>query len=110
MPGTKIASAKANLLPTQTFLDAAYSRITKAKHTACCAAIMTGFVTATALAEMFGVTVRTINDLAKRGVIERGKGGYALAPNVAKYCAHLRKLAMGRGGDEAAITSRSRMR
>ena len=66
---------------------------------------MTDIITATALADLFGVTVRTITDLAKRGIVVRAARGYALAASVRRYCDHLRKLAIGRGGDEKAIAS-----
>lgn len=57
-----------------------------------------------ALADLFGVTDRTIRDLAKRGIIAKAGCGFVLADSVRRYCAHLRDLATGRGG-EAAITS-----
>ena len=65
---------------------------------------MTQTVTVTALAELFGVSNRTISDLAKRGIIVRARRGYALADSVRRYCSHLRELATGRGG-ESAIAS-----
>lgn len=58
-----------------------------------------------ALADLFGVTTRTITDLAQRGIVVRAGRGYALAASVRAYCDHLRKLAQGRSGDEKAIAS-----
>ena len=58
-----------------------------------------------ALAELFGVSKRTISDLALRGIIVRSERGYALAASVKGYCDHLRTLATGRGGDEKAIAT-----
>lgn len=62
-------------------------------------------ITAAALANLFGVTTRTITDLAKRGIVVREGRGYAMAASVQGYCGHLRKLATGRGGDEAIVTA-----
>jgi phage terminase Nu1 subunit (DNA packaging protein) len=67
--------------------------------------LMADTVTAHALADLFGVTVRTITDLAKRGVIVRSGNGYALTASVRDYCDHLRKLATRRGGNEATIAT-----
>jgi phage terminase Nu1 subunit (DNA packaging protein) len=65
---------------------------------------MSNNVSAIALADLFGVTDRTIRDLAKRGIIIKDARGYALAKSVRGYCKHLRELATGRGG-ESAISS-----
>src|ERR1700693_4398012 len=65
---------------------------------------MTDTITGTALAEMLGVSTRTIRDLAKRKILVRAGRNYALAASVRQYCSHLRDLATGRGG-EAAISS-----
>ena len=62
-------------------------------------------VTASALAELLGVTTRTITDLATRGIVVRAGRGYALAASVKGYCDHIRKLAMGRGSDEQAMSN-----
>ena len=61
-------------------------------------------ITAAALADLLGVNTRSIRDLAKRDIIVRAGADYVLGESVRRYCAHLRKLATGRGG-EAAITS-----
>jgi len=63
-------------------------------------------VTTTMLVNLFGVSDRTIRDLAKRGIIVRQGRGFALMVSVRPYCAHLRDLATGRGG-ETAIASTS---
>ena len=47
----------------------------------------------------------TITDLAKRDIIVRAGAGYALTASVCGYCDHLRKLATGRGGDEAIASA-----
>ena len=66
---------------------------------------MTDTIAAATLADMFGVTIRTITDLAKRGIIVRAGRGYALRASVRGYCDHLRKLATGRGGDQAIASA-----
>ena len=62
-------------------------------------------IQAAALAELLGVTTRTITDLAKRGIIVREGTGYGLAASVQGYCKHLRDLATGRGGEAAIATA-----
>jgi phage terminase Nu1 subunit (DNA packaging protein) len=62
-------------------------------------------VTKRALAELVGVTGRTITDLAKRDIIVREGAGYALAASVQGYCKHLRQVATGRGGEAAISTA-----
>jgi terminase small subunit / prophage DNA-packing protein len=57
-----------------------------------------------ALAELFGISKKAVNELAARGIIVRSGNGYALKASVRGYCDHLRKLATGRGG-EAAISA-----
>jgi phage terminase Nu1 subunit (DNA packaging protein) len=51
-----------------------------------------------------GVNKVALNDFAKRDIVQRGekRGSYALEPSVAGYCAHLREIAAGRGGDAGA--------
>ena len=61
-------------------------------------------IAAAALADLLGVNTRSIRDLAKRDIVVRAGADYVLGESVRRYCAHLRKLATGRGG-EAAITS-----
>jgi phage terminase Nu1 subunit (DNA packaging protein) len=63
-------------------------------------------VSATALARLIGVTSAAFHDLARRGVVTagKGKGRYVLDASLQSYCAHLRKLATGQGG-ESAIAS-----
>ncbi len=61
-------------------------------------------VTVVALADLIGVDRRTITELAQRNIAVPQGRGYALAESVRRYCAHLRELATGRGG-EAAIAS-----
>jgi phage terminase Nu1 subunit (DNA packaging protein) len=65
---------------------------------------MADTITAVALAELCGITRRTVSDLAKRGIMVRSGRNYAPIESVRGYCDHLRKLATGRGG-ETAIAS-----
>lgn len=58
-----------------------------------------------ALADLFGVTTRTVRDLGKRGILVRAGKNYALAESVSRYCAHLRELATGRGGEDTIINA-----
>jgi phage terminase Nu1 subunit (DNA packaging protein) len=53
--------------------------------------------------KLVGVNKVTVADLAKRGVVVRGKkrGTYTIE-SVSGYCAHLREQAAGRGGDAGA--------
>lgn len=67
-------------------------------------------ITAGRLAQLLGVTPKTITELAKDGVLMRGKkrGSYDLQASVSGYCHHLRSMAAGRGG-EAGQTARERL-
>lgn len=62
-------------------------------------------VSAVDLAELVGVTTRTIRDLHKRGIITRQGRGYARNASVRDYCKHLRDLATGRGGESAVASA-----
>jgi phage terminase Nu1 subunit (DNA packaging protein) len=62
-------------------------------------------VTAAVLAELVGVSIRTIRDLSKRGIVVRKGPGFARNASVKHYCAHLRDLATGRGGDSAIAST-----
>jgi phage terminase Nu1 subunit (DNA packaging protein) len=60
---------------------------------------------AAALAELVGCSDRNIRDLTKRGILTAvGKNRYDMAASVKAYCAHLRRLAEGRGGEAAIAT------
>lgn len=62
-------------------------------------------VTTTELADLLGVTPRTVTGLAREGVVVRaGRGVYLLAPSVKNYCERLREMAAGRGSDSEALT------
>jgi terminase small subunit / prophage DNA-packing protein len=62
--------------------------------------------TAAVLADLLGVSPRSITDLAKRGIVVRADGGgFDQRKSVRGYCDHLRKLATGRGGDAAIATA-----
>lgn len=61
------------------------------------------------LASFLGVSQRTVRELAERNIAVRAtrKGTYDLTASVRAYCAHLRDVAAGRGGEDkvAALTS-----
>jgi DNA-binding XRE family transcriptional regulator len=61
-------------------------------------------VTTSELARLIDVTPKTIADLGKRKIIEKGtrRGSWLLQPSVRSYCAHLRAEAAARGGDAGA--------
>jgi phage terminase Nu1 subunit (DNA packaging protein) len=63
-------------------------------------------VSAAVLGDLIGVSPRSTTDLAKRGIIVRAEGrtGFLLKESMRGYCAHMRRLADGRGG-EGAIAS-----
>lgn len=63
--------------------------------------------TKAALADLFGISTRSIIDLAARDIIVRSGKGYALTASVRGYCAHLRKLAQGRGGEADIVTAQA---
>jgi phage terminase Nu1 subunit (DNA packaging protein) len=65
---------------------------------------MGDIATTAELADLFGVSTRTVRDLAKRGIAVRRGRNYVRDESTRRYCKHLRELATGRGG-EAAITS-----
>lgn len=66
---------------------------------------MPEIVTTEALARLLGVTDRLIRELARKGIIVRtGRGAYELEKSVSGYCAHLREIAAGRGGQAAGAT------
>jgi len=57
-------------------------------------------VSASDLAEMFGVSRRSVSEFSERGIIDRvGRNRFALQRSVKLYCEHLRAVAAGRGGD-----------
>ena len=62
------------------------------------------------LARLFGVTPKTIADLAKRKIIEKGakRGSWLLHPSVTGYCKHLRTEAAARGGQAAEVRAKLR--
>jgi phage terminase Nu1 subunit (DNA packaging protein) len=59
-------------------------------------------LTSRQLADLLGVTDRTLRELAERGIVVRQsyRGPYDVAVSIANYCAHLRGVAAGRGGEE----------
>lgn len=55
-------------------------------------------VSETVMAELIGVTARTVRDLAQRGLVVReGRGLFRLVDSVRGYCGHLREAAAARG-------------
>lgn len=62
-------------------------------------------VTAAELAELVGISTRTVHDLLKRGIVIRKGRGYVLKASVRNYTKHLRDLATGRGGDSAIASA-----
>ena len=70
-----------------------------------------GEATASRLATLLGISQRNVLDLAARDVIKRGssRGGYLLVSSIQGYCAHLRNLAQGMGG-EAAVAEAAKQR
>jgi phage terminase Nu1 subunit (DNA packaging protein) len=56
------------------------------------------------LAGAFGVSDRTVRDLAERGVIRKaGRGRYQLLDCTTSYTAHLREVAAARGGESQIL-------
>ena len=57
-------------------------------------------VSAANMADMFGVSRRSVSEFSERGIIDRvGRNRFALQRSVKLYCEHLRAVAAGRGGD-----------
>jgi len=67
-------------------------------------------VSAGRLAQLLGITPKTLGGLAKNGIAGKGKrrGTYVLEASVGGYCKHLRAMAAGRGG-EAGASARERL-
>ncbi len=72
-----------------------------------------GTLTGEELAALLGISDRMVRELSKRGHVSRAKRGrYHLAASVTAYCAHLRGVAAGRGGDDQVAnltTERARL-
>ena len=64
-------------------------------------------VSAAVLADLIGVSPRSITDLAKRGIVVRATAGkgFDLRLSLRGYADHQRKLATGRGGESAINTA-----
>lgn len=57
-------------------------------------------VSGSELAELFGVSRRTVSEFSERGIIEKvGRNRFSLQRSIKLYCEHLRSVAAGRGGD-----------
>jgi hypothetical protein len=67
-------------------------------------------ITSASMQRLLGVSKVALNDLAKRGVVVRGKkrGSYTVE-SIASYCAHHREQAAGRGGEDAVAAARARL-
>jgi terminase small subunit / prophage DNA-packing protein len=68
--------------------------------------------TAVDLARLWGITRQAVNALVRRGVIAREGRGFHREQATRLYCAHLRELAKGRGGENAianATAERARL-
>jgi terminase small subunit / prophage DNA-packing protein len=61
--------------------------------------------TAVDFAELWGITRQAVNRLARRGIITRKGRGFDRDENTRRYCAHLRDLATGRGGEAATASA-----
>jgi phage terminase Nu1 subunit (DNA packaging protein) len=60
-------------------------------------------VSAGVLADWLACTVKSVAELAARGVIERtGRGRYPLKPSVRRYAEHMRRVMTGRGEGTAS--------
>lgn len=59
------------------------------------------------LCALLGVTAATVRELASKGIVKRAaKGVYDLDVSIPAYCAHLRQVASGRGGELALERAR----
>jgi phage terminase Nu1 subunit (DNA packaging protein) len=70
-------------------------------------------ITGQSLAGLFDVDVRSIQELARDGIVIRAKtcGRYLLAPSTRNYIRHLREVAAGRKGSELnAIDENARLK
>lgn len=66
-------------------------------------------VTVAELADLLGLSTRTVKDLAARGVLPRtARGRYDLKASVQNYTRSLRDSAALRGGDDATTAARRR--
>lgn len=61
-------------------------------------------VSARELAEWLGISDRSVRLAADRETVARvNRGAYALKASVQRYCAHLREVAAGRGGEQGVM-------
>lgn len=68
-------------------------------------------VTTTELADLLGVSKRSITEFADRGIIKRAaRNRFHLRGSIQLYCEHLRSVAAGRGGDGSAELTFERAR
>lgn len=70
-----------------------------------------GMINALDLAELIGVSKRSVSDFAERGIIVKtGRNRYDLRKSVQLYCEHLRAIAAGRGGENVDVLATERAR
>jgi phage terminase Nu1 subunit (DNA packaging protein) len=63
-----------------------------------------GEISAKDLAELFGISDRSVRELHDRGIVKKSaRGRYLLLESVQLYTAHLRGVAAGRGGEGGVI-------
>lgn len=61
------------------------------------------------LADMLGVSLRTVGELAQKGILTKAsRGNWPLRESVRAYCAHLREQAAGRSGSSTLTAERIR--
>jgi phage terminase Nu1 subunit (DNA packaging protein) len=64
------------------------------------------------LADLLGVSTRTVRELARKGVVERANGKlavYAAYDSIKRYCAHMREQAAGRSDSTTLTEERIRV-
>ena len=67
-------------------------------------------VTAEKMAEVCGLSSKSVATLARRGVMHRGaRGKFDLESSVRAYCQHLREQAVGRKEGDAPMKDRARL-
>ncbi|ABE63184.1 conserved hypothetical protein [Nitrobacter hamburgensis X14] len=65
---------------------------------------LNGEVSAKELAELFGISDRSVRELHDRGTVKKSaRGRYLLTESVQLYTAHLRGVAAGRGGEGGVL-------
>ncbi len=66
---------------------------------------MAGAASPSTIARWFGVTEKSVRELAKAGILVRaGRGQYRLEESARRYCEHIRRTASQRGGEASLAT------